>query len=557
MKKRLVTILSAVLATAVILTSCSTSKKTDDSASSGKADAVQELNIIGYDYSSLDPSIGTDSETATTARNVYEGLYRDVEDGGIQKSVPAVAESTDKNADGTVYTFHLRKDAKWSDGKPVTADQFVYSWKRLLDPKVASAYADLIDMVKGAKEYRTGVDKTGDGVGVKAVDDNTFEVTLTEPSGYFEKILSFTNLVPIRKDLVEAQGDQFGVDYKTMVYNGPFVISDYQKGSKIVYGKNDTYWDKDNVKLTKVNGTIYQEAAVGTKMFDNKELDVVGASGDDLTKFKAEADAGKIDVINGFSPSVFYTQYNVKNAALKNVKVRQAISLTLDRKEFLDVIYKRFVPAEGIVAKAVTIDGKEYRDQVEEPLKALADATKDPKALYEEGLKEENINPASAKVTILFGPKTARSQAIGEYLQKNWKDKLGLDVELKFSVDGPSYFKDRNDGNYDIVIGGWSADYDDVSSFFGLYTTGNGNNTGNYSNAKFDELVEKAGKEMDQSKRTELYKQAEKIAVVDDPVVAPLYYQDVNSFMQKYVKGYYVPHFNGYYDLKPIYISGK
>ncbi|WP_286907754.1 peptide ABC transporter substrate-binding protein [Clostridium sp. UBA1652] len=555
MKKRLVSILSTVVAATVLLTACGTKKTTDDS--SAKADATQILNLIGYDYSSLDPNIGTDSESATTAKNVYEGLYREVEENGVQKSVPAVAESMDKNADGTVYTFHLRKDAKWSDGKPVTADQFVYSWKRLLDPKVASPYSDFIDMVKGAKEYRTGADKTGDGVGVKAVDEYTFEVTLSEPSGYFEKVLSFSNLAPVRKDLVEAQGDQFGTDYKTMVYNGPFVVSEYQKGSKIVYTKNDQYWDKDNVKLTQANGIIYQEPSVGTKMFENKEIDVVGASGDDLVKLNADAKSGKIDVINGYSPSVFYTQFNVKNEILKNAKVRRAMSLTINRKEFLDVVYKRFVPAEGLVAKAVSINDKEYRDQVDEPLKALADSTKDPKALYEEGLKEINVDPSKASVKILFGPKTARSQLIGEYLQKNWKDKLGLDVQLNFSVDGPSYFKDRNAGKYDLVIGGWSSDYDDVSSFFGIYTTGSGNNTGNYSNAKYDELVKQADREMDQAKRTDLYKAAEKIAVVEDPALAPLYYQDVNSFTQKYLKGYYVPHFNGYYDLKPVYISGK
>lgn len=556
MKKKLISILATVVATTTILTACGSKSQAKKDTASSAPDKTQVFNVVGYDYSTLDVNLGADQPTATTTRNVDEGLYRDVSENGVQKSVPAIAEKTEISSDGLVYTFHLRKDAKWSDGKAVTADQFEYSWKRLIDPKVASPYATLIDMVKGAEEYRTGKG-TAENVGVKAVDDNTFQVTLKAPCGYFEKMLSFSNLSPVRKDLVEAQGEKYGSDYKTMVYNGPFVVDSYQKGSKIVYKKNDNYWDKDNVKLTEANGIIYNEPSVGTKMFENKELDIVGAIGEDLAKLKSDAKSGKYDEINGYTPGSFYMDFNLTTPALKNAKVRQALSLAINREEFLNVVFKRNVPSLGLVPKAVDINGKLYRDQVEEPLKALSDSTKDIKTLFQEGLKESGVDASNLKLNLLFSVKSSKGQVLTEYIQKTYKEKLGLDIDIVYSVDAPSYYKDMQSGKFDMVLSGWAADYDDPATFFQVFNSKDGNNYGKYSNAEYDKIIKEANDEVDQAKRVDLYKKAEKIVVADDPAMIPLYYQDVNTFTQKYVKNYFVPNTNGLYDLKSVYISGK
>jgi oligopeptide transport system substrate-binding protein len=158
---------------------------------------------------------------------------------------------------------------------------------------------------------------------------------------------------------------------------------------------------------------------------------------------------------------------------------------------------------------------------------------------------------------MLFGPATSTSSAQGAFIQEQLQKNLGIKVDLVYSVDGPTYFKARTKGEFDICAGGWGADYNDVASFFPLFTTKNGNNNGKYSSAKYDELVTAAGKEMDPAKRVVNYKEAEKLLLVDDAAVSPYFYQDVNSFQHNYLKGMYLQLFGGYYDLRGVYISGK
>lgn len=382
----------------------------------------------------------------------------------------------------------------------------------------------------------------------------TLEVTLTHPNPYFESALAFKLLAPQREDVVTAAGANYGQDFTKVVYNGPFVISEYTKGSKIVYSKNEKYWDAKNVKLAKAECPIIDEPTTLVQMFQNKELDQTGASGDNIAKLDAGKAAGGYDHITGQTASVFYYVFNAQNQFLKNAKVRLALSTSYDRQEQINVVWKRNFVANGIVPTKIMLGNDEYRTKVAEPLKAVKD---DPKTLLNAGLQELGTTADKVKLTILMGPQTSTGKAQTEYIKKQWEEKLGIKVDVKFSVDGPSYFKDRNKGNFDIVAGGWGADYNDVASYFVPFTTGNGNNAGKWSNTQYDELVKKAGQELDPAKRADLYKQAEEILIAKDAAVSPYFYQDVHSFRYKYVKGMYLPMFGGYYDLKNVYIQGK
>jgi oligopeptide transport system substrate-binding protein len=578
-RKLLTVVMAAALSVSVFMTGCGkndggettptpSTSETPGTETPGqeevKLDADQTINLVGYDFKTLDPSLISDTESFTTLTNVYECLVRENVVDGVVVNEFAGAESLEVSADKTVYTYKLRKDAKWSDGQPVTAKDYAYSWKRLVDPRTAADYMTFLEEigVKGATEVIAAADG-GDAaidaalanLGVKAVDDYTFEVTLKQPTAFFESAVAFKCLSPVREDLVKAQKDQFGNDPAKMVYNGPFVVSEYAKGSKIVYKKNANYWNAKEVKLETAVGHIIQEPATIIKMFEGKEMDVAGATGEDLARLKKASEAGEYQYFTGADTSAFFNYFNVTRPVIKNAKVRLALSASANRQQFLDVVFKRNIPSNGIVPQGMGVSGKEYRAAVEEPLKGV---NVDVKALFLEGLKEEGItDPASVKIELLSGPATTRSKAIAEYWQKTFKDAFGFELTVNFAVDSQTYFKERQAGNFDLVSGGWGADYNDASSFFGVFLSNNPNNNGKYNNPEYDKLVNEAAKETDADKRIALYKEAETLLIAKDAAVLPTYYADIHQFRQNYVKGFYLPKFGGYYDLSRAYIQGK
>jgi len=555
-KKILAAVLTSVfLSTTVLLAGCNAKKTETEKPVADKIDADQTINIVGYDYKSLDPSVCSDAESFTTHSNVYEGLVKEVEKNGVVGIELAGAEKITTNADKTVYTFKLR-DTKWSDGKAVTAQDYVFAWTRLADPKTAADYMMFLDEigVKNAKEFSEG--KVGaDQLGVKAVDDKTFEVTLKAPTAFFENACAFKALAPGREDLAKAQGDKYGTDFKTMAFNGPFVVADYQKGSKVVYKKNETYWNAKAIKLQTCNAHVIDEPATVVKMFESKELDMAGATGDDLAKLKKKAEAGEFKHITGYDPSVSYLYLNVEKSVLKNTKVRQALSLSVNKQQFLDVVFKRHYPAYGIVPQKMAVGTKDYRKEVAEPLKAVKE---DPKKLMEEGLKELGItDPSKVELTILNGKQSSTSKALSEYFQKTFLDTFGIKLNIKYSVDNPTYFTERQKGNFDICSGGWGADYNDANSFFACFTSDSQNNNGKYNSPEYDKWVKDAAKESDSAKRVEMYKKAEEQILVKDAALIPTHYRDINNFRHNYLKGMYLPQFGGYFDLANVYVSGK
>lgn len=560
-------ILTAVLAglflsSTIFLTSCG--KTNNKPNEKGKKDANQTINVLGYDIKTLDPALASDVETFTAYTHVYEGLLREVIKDGKVTTELAGAESMKPNADKTVYTFKIR-DSKWSDGKSVTAQDYEFGWKRQADPASASDYmAFLAEIgIKGADELMAAVDKDEKAkypelvknLGVKAIDSKTLEVTLKQPTAYFISAAAFKGLVPGREDLAKAQGDKYGSDYKTMVYNGPFVISDYQKGSKIIYKKNENYWNKKEVNITTANAYIVEEPQTVVKMFQGKELDMCGASGDDLAKLKKEAEAGNYVYTPSMDVSSFYNYLNNQRPVMKNSKVRLALSLAFNRQQFLDVVFKRMVPSWGIVPPQINVGDKDYRKQVPEPLKEVKE---DPKKLMTEGLKELGItDPSTVTFTLLNGKANSTRQASSEYIQKFFKDTFGINVKIVYAVDSPTYFAERTKGNFDICSGGWGSDYNDVNSFFACFLKNSQNNNGKYSSDEYDKLVTEAAGLQDSAKRTKLYKQAEELLIVKDAGIMPTYYADIHNFRQNYVKDMYLPKFGGYYDFSRAYISGK
>jgi oligopeptide transport system substrate-binding protein len=522
-----------------------------------KADKEQFLNLnLGADVRTLDASKATDSPSKDILAEIYEGLTRMENDGKKDIPTAAGAEKWETSSDGLVWTFHLR-DHKWTDGKPVTAKDYVYSWTRLLDPNTASDYAYFLYCVKGGEAFNGGKGKAED-LGLKAVDDKTFQVTLERSIPYFILLTPFSNLFPIREDGVKAGGEKYGQDASQVITNGPFTIAEWAKGSKIVLKKNDTYWDAKSVKLTSVTYLEVKEEAPRMQMFDAKQLDATGARGDYLVKYKKLADSGQLQYRTGCTPVTFYECYNCvdKDKLFTNSKIRLAFSLAIDREAYVKDVYKRGIAAYGYAPYELINGEKLYREAVPEPLKEIKD--KDPKELLKLGLTELGLDP-NGKYTVnyLSQGQDALTRTIAEFLQNQWQTKLGVTVKLDSVNDFPQFLDRMDRGEFQIAGSGWQGDYNDPMTFFDMFTTGNGNNSGKYSNPKYDELIKKVSTEMDSSKRLEIFKQCESILLVEDAAIAPTYYRDKQMFLQGYVKNFETPMFGPTYEFKYAYTDGR
>lgn len=543
-KKIISLLLVSVMIASLALTGCSSSK-----SSSGKTGEKVLNAYIEADSQTLDSVKATDDATITVLNDAQEGLVRYVDDGKKTSIEPAGAEKWETSDDGLTWTFHLR-DYKWSDGKAVTADDYVYSWTRLLNPDVAAAYSYFLYVVKGAEDYNKGTGKLED-VGIKAVDAKTLQVTLIRPIPYFAELTGFRPLVPQRKDSVEAQGESYGQDPSKVLYSGPFVISEWTKGSKVVLTKNNNYWDAAKVKIDKLVFNIVKEKATQAQMFEGKQLDLILAENEYKDKYTTEAEKGTYTHVNKVFPKTAYVFFNNKdnNKLFSNQKIRMAFTLAYDREELAKNVYKGWTAAYGYVPFAMTSGTTEYRSVVAEPLKALEGT--DAKALFKEGLKEAGLDPnGSYTVALVAKGSNTTDKTAAEWYQNQWQTNLGVKVNINFVDSTAQLVSVTSSGEYQIGMLQWGADFNDPINFLDMFTTGNDNNHANYGNPKYDELISKINLESDSATRITLFEQAEKMLLVEDTAISPSVYQNKDLFVQSNVKNVMIPLFGCSYEFK-------
>lgn len=555
-------LLALVMAFSTAFTGCSRKQEqgSNTQTPAGNVDQNCYLNLpIDDDVTTFDTSKMVDGYSSDVAWETQEGLTREViGDDGVEKIEPAGAEKWDISSDGTVWTFHLR-DYKWSDGKPVTAQDYVYAWTRLLDPKTASEYAYFGYMIKNAKAFNEGKAKAED-LGVKALDEKTFQVTLEKPTPYFEKVTPFRSLFPLRQDIVEKYGDKYGTDPSQLVYCGPFVISEWIRGQKIILKKNENYWDAKNVKLSQVTFMIVKEEAPRMQMLEAGQLDAGGARGEYLNHFNDLANQGKMVVVKKKMPATSYQFFNCQDKVFKNAKVRLAFSLAFDRDGFINTVYKgRHIPAYGWCPYAISIAGKEFRIVAPEPLKDAIKNYPDPKALLIEGLEEVGADPDPSKLEVHYitSGTDAFTRQFDEFFIQQWESKLGVKIKYDAVNDFAQYQDKVNQMDFQVGGMSWLGDYNDPMTFFDMFTTGNENNNGKWSNAEYDKLIEDIGNEKDANKRLEMYQKAEKILLIDDCAIMPIFYRQNNTFVHNYVKKIMQPSFGPDWECKYAYTEGR
>lgn len=522
------------------------------SKSSTSSKNLKKLNLTTGAIKTMDSVKATDSESFNISQNTQETLL--VYDN--DKPVPGAAKSFEKSKDEKTYTFHLRDGLKWSDGKDLTSKDFKYAWMRMLDPNVAAGYSFFLFGVKNGENYFNGKAKAED-VGIRTPDDKTLVVELENPIPYFSQLVAFPALAPQRKDVVEKQGEEYGSREEGLVFSGPFMISNWQRGAKVELVKNPNYWNAKNIKLDEVNLTQINEANTQYQMFLSGQLDVMfKVNGEYIKELQKGVSENKWDEVSGVMPTVFYNQFNFKsNKILQNTKVRQALSIAINREEYTKDILKSGVPAYGLVPDGIVVGDMNYRKKVKEPLKEII--KEDPKKLFVEGLKELGLDPDPSKYNINFLLQGSSSsyKNLGEYLQNTWKNKIGVNIKLSIPADFSDFLRKEDSGEFDIAMAGWGADYNDPMTFLDLYGAKNGSNYGKYNDSKVNKLLEELQTEINIDKRLDMYKEIEKIEVAENPAVAPTYYLDIHSFQKKYVHGMQYPKFGGNYQLRWAYIE--
>lgn len=544
---------------------------------------------VGADPKTFDPSLNNASDGGHIIQNLFEGLMQETAEG----LEPAQAKEYKVSEDGTVYTFILRDDIKWSDGKPVTAQDFEYTWKRVCDPETASEYSFIMaPYIIGGEAYLTsgltnltdedikkakdnGVNITDaqfemlkncvedethkapvalaeadlkavrqayrDAMGVKAIDEKTLEVKLNFPCSYFLSLTTFYTYMPVRQDIVDANGDGWEKNAATCISNGPFVLEEYQIGSHLKMKKSETYYNADEVKLAGIKGVMIVEATTAHSAYQAGEINVNETiPTDDIPNLLASDP----NFTQKARVGTYYAIFNCDAEPTNDVRVRKAMALAIDRKKIVEQVTKGGqIPATGFIPPNLTYsDGSSCRvldangnptpEFGIDPMKANVEEAK--KLLAEAGYPDGKGFPA---LTFLYNTSESH-QKISEALQEMWKTNLNINIELK-NEEWAIFQDTRRDGNFTVCRGGWLGDYAAPMTMLDLYTSYSGNNdcqwrwneqptvaphdkTLNPENKEFDEAIKKAmvtsGKEQD-----EAYKKAEQL-MMDNMVIMPIYY---------------------------------
>lgn len=511
------------------------------------AEPAQEIvYALANQPDGIDPSITNNSFASPILCNVFEGLVTyDTTTGAL---IEGEAESYSIDETGLVYTFVLRDGLKWSDGSAHTAEDYVYTIKRILDPATAAKYVNLVtDYVVGAAEYYAGETTDFETVGFKALDEKTIQITLKAAAPHFIQILTMWTFSPVQPATVEANGDQWTNTAATYVTNGAFMVSEINMGESVVLVKNPNYYNAANTKLEKVTYKYIEDLGTSLMAYENDEIDGMNTiPSTDYARLKAE-DAGV--VVSPAYGTVYY-DINCAKAPYDNVLVRKALNLAVDRIAIIeDVVQTDAEPAFSWISPGYVVDGEDFVDgRSDFELSEEADVEAAQAALAEAGYPNGEGFP---ELTLsYYSNETIKKvvEAMAEMLEEN----LNITVNIT-NADWAIFYEDILAGNYEVAAMGWSGDYVHPMTFMPLLKTGDANNNVFYSNPEYDALVEQASSMTDAKAAMEVFRQAEAIASAEYPVM-PLYYKSNMMLMKDKVTGYYVDPSNMMY-LKNAYVA--
>lgn len=529
---------------------CANKDQSGGAAGEGNAPA-QELRInLNAEPPALDSSIATTNPTFTILNAVNEGLYRLDAEG---KPQPALAKALPTiSPDGLTYTIALRDGLQWADGSALKASDFVYAYQRTLDPATKAKYATMLSWIKGGADLNKAkpeeLEAKKAALGVKAKDDTTLEITLEKPVAFFTDQLSMPLFFPQKEEFVKKQGDKNGADADKVLGAGPFKLEKWDHEQQLVMVKNEKYWDAANVKLTKVTVNVVKDPNTSLNMYETNQVDLTELKGDQPKMYQGKPD---LTLKKEFVTAYILFQNN-KVPAFSNTKIKQALGMAVDRKTFNEVILGgTSIPSTGLVPGTVSDGNKQEFRKTAGDTQPPFDAAK-AKQLLGEGLKELGLS-ALPKFK-LTSDDTETSKKSIEFIQAQWKQNLGIDVEgepLPFALR----VKNMQEGNFDALIGLWGADYNDPMTFLDMWLSDNKSfNYMQYNSKAYDELVHAAQNEVDLAKRSKLLVDAEKLLLTDGSI-SPLYFRTRPYAKKPSVQGLILPAMSKEWELRWVSIT--
>ncbi|EKF37141.1 peptide ABC transporter substrate-binding protein [Bacillus xiamenensis] len=552
MKKSKFSLLLVFLLVLTIFVSACSGKQSSDKGTASK-DTKQEATILeSQEMPAMDTIQASDTISFTTMNNVFEGLYRF---NDKEELVPGMADGEPvANKDKTVYTIKL-KDAKWSNGDPVTAQDFVYAWQRALDPEQKSEYGPymMVGKIKNADKVYNKKAKP-DELGIKAVNDKELQITLEKPIPYFQSLLSFPTFYPVNEKFVKEQGDKYAKTAKNLVYNGPYELSSWDgpQATTWEYKKNEEYWDKKNVSMTKITFKVSKDPQAAVNAFEAGEADITPKLSTPAIISQYEGDKRMKRLLE---PTVFWLKMNQGNKSLKNENIRRAIATAIDKEAFVnDVLQNGSVAAYYQIPKDFVYDenGKDFRDGMPKYLKTNK---KEAKKLFEKGLKELG----TSKVTLNYlGDDSETAKTIGAFIKDQLEKTLpGLDINIQSVPFATRIDRDKKE-DYDLQMAGWGPDYLDPITFSDLFITDGGNNHMGYSDKKYDQLLKDASGKLaaKPEERWKALQEAEKVLLQDDAALSPIYQRATNYLINDKVKGFVIHKVGPEFSYKWMKIEG-
>ncbi|ARO15882.1 peptide ABC transporter substrate-binding protein (plasmid) [Ketogulonicigenium robustum] len=491
--------------------------------------------VVNNESATYDPGLTSETFAAPIIGNTFEGLVRFDEAGEVEG---AMADSWEVSEDGRTYTFHLR-DAKWSDGKPVTAQDFVYAWTRAINPASGAKNPAMFFLIDGAEAYYNA-GGTGE-VAISAPDDKTFTFTLTNRVPYMLQMLTYTNFFPVRQDVVEADPEGWTRNAATFIGNGPFRVTAFNFGESVVFEKNPEYFEADQVSLDTLTFRLIPEPTTALAAFEAGQVDGIEAvPAPEIPRLMASSDAFLVVPSLGTT----YAFFNPGQLPVDDVRVRQALSMAVDRQSIIDfVMQSADVPATGLVPYGMMVDGQDFRDGVET---YGLDITAQPEAaqalLAEAGYPDGAGFPSTIFVTYTSPP----IERILEAIQQQWKENLNIDVQLQ-ATEWQVFYPEVQKAEFQIAQMGWGADYPHPMTFLDVFLSDSPNNLARWQNPDYDAEIAAAKATGDEAESLAHMRAAEGI-LMNDHVILPMYHRYAYMMMSPKVEGFWrsplnVPYF--------------